>query len=193
MELRIRMQLKEDAIFGNGMSIPGGEDISVQTDGNGFPYFKGSTLKGIFREELINELHWEQKSPEEIKSLIRELIGDAGSDLIINPRKLIFSDLTLHPAVAETVLGEEDITEQEILAMFTDIRTFTGLEDGLAKEGTLRNARCVKKGLNFYGTCTCSEEDRELTELILKSIKWVGTMRNRGFGKVEMEVRTADA
>ena len=48
--MKIRMELLSDAIFGNGMSIPGGEDISVLKDAQGFPYFKGSTFKGVFRE-----------------------------------------------------------------------------------------------------------------------------------------------
>ena len=43
MQLMIQMHLESDAIFGNGMSIPGGEDIGVRTDAHGFPYMKGST------------------------------------------------------------------------------------------------------------------------------------------------------
>ena len=43
MQLIIQMHLESDAIFGNGVSIPGGEDIGIQTDTNGFPYMKGST------------------------------------------------------------------------------------------------------------------------------------------------------
>lgn len=43
--MKIRMELLSDAIFGNGMSIPGGEDISVLKDAQGFPYFKGIRLR----------------------------------------------------------------------------------------------------------------------------------------------------
>ena len=50
--MKIKMELLSDAIFGNGMSVPGGEDISVLRDMYGFPYYKGSTFKGVFREEL---------------------------------------------------------------------------------------------------------------------------------------------
>ena len=50
MSVKIKMTLLSDTIFGNGVSIPGGEDISVLTDENGFPYYKGSSLKGVFRE-----------------------------------------------------------------------------------------------------------------------------------------------
>ena len=54
----IQIRLLSDAIFGNGQSIPGGEDISILCDDKGFPYYKGSTFKGIFREELIRLLEW---------------------------------------------------------------------------------------------------------------------------------------
>ena len=50
--MKIVMRLLSDTIFGNGESIPGAEDMSVLVDDYGFPYYKGGTLKGIFREEL---------------------------------------------------------------------------------------------------------------------------------------------
>lgn len=191
MQLMIQMHLESDAIFGNGMSIPGGEDIDVRTDAHGFPYMKGSTLKGLFRKELINYLNWEQKSLEEIKETVQRLAGERGNDDIYNPRKLIFSDLTFHPDLQESVLAE-DISRQELQNIFTYLRTFTGLEDGLAKDGSLRMARCIKKGLNFYGTCCCDQKDEALVCSVLSMIKWAGSMRNRGFGKIEMKVGKAD-
>ncbi len=183
MQLIIQMHLESDAIFGNGVSIPGGEDIGIQTDTNGFPYMKGSTLKGLFRKELINFLNWEQKSPEEIRETVQCLAGERGNDDINNPRKLIFSDCIFHPALQESILAE-GISRQEVQNIFTYLRTFTSLEDGLAKDGSLRMARCIKKGLNFYGTCCCAEEDEALVCSVLTMIKWAGSMRNRGFGKL---------
>jgi CRISPR-associated protein Csx10 len=58
----------------------------------------------------------------------------------------------------------------------------------LAKDGSLRSARCIKQNLNFYSTCLCDKEDKETVIDVLKMIKWIGTMRNRGFGKVSIEV-----
>lgn len=54
--MKIQMKLLSDTIFGNGRSLPGEEDISVLSDENGFPYYKGGTFKGIFREELSQYL-----------------------------------------------------------------------------------------------------------------------------------------
>jgi len=104
MKLLIEMTLQSDAVFGNGLSIPGGEDIATQMDDAGFPY----------------------------------------------------------------------------------TRDFTSLENGMAKEGSLRQCRCVKSGFHFYGTCVCDAQDAELVKEVLGLIKWVGTMRNRGFGEVSI-------
>ncbi len=186
MQLLVHMHLETDAIFGNGMSMPGGEDICIQTDPEGFPYLKGSTLKGIFREELLNYLAWEKKTDEEALEMVRELLGESGSDDLQCFRRLVFSDLSLHPDLIDRIREEEKITYQEVQAMFTYLRVFTGLEEGVAKKESLRTARCIKKGLNFYGICTCGEQDAELVKEILKMVKWVGSMRSRGFGKVRI-------
>ncbi len=185
MQLLVHMQLESDTIFGNGMSMPGGEDICIQTDLQGFPFLKGSTLKGIFREELINLLSWMKMPEEEAIDMVRNLMGESGAD-DTSSRKLVFSDLTMHPDVIERIEREEGITSQEIIEMLTYLRTFTELEDGIAKGESLRTARCIKKGLNFYGTCTCAKDDVEIVQEVLRLIKWAGSMRSRGFGKVRV-------
>ena len=185
MLLLVHMQLEYDTIFVNGMSMPGGEDICIQTDLQGFPFLKGSTLKGIFREELINLLSWMKMPEEEAIDMVRNLMGESGAD-DTSSRKLVFSDLTMHPDVIERIEREEGITSQEIIEMLTYLRTFTELEDGIAKGESLRTARCIKKGLNFYGTCTCAKDDVEIVQEVLRLIKWAGSMRSRGFGKVRV-------
>ena len=58
----------------------------------------------------------------------------------------------------------------------------------MASDGSLRMARCVNKGVCLYSEIECDEKDQILVENVLKMIKWVGTMRNRGFGKVQITV-----
>ncbi len=187
MKLTIEMILESDAVFGNGLSIPGGEDIATQMDDQGFPYLKGNTMKGIFREELINLLSWIGKEKTEIENLVCTLMGEGGSEQLDERRKVRFSDLTLYPELRQMVEQEtKDVSEH--VAMFTYTRDFTSLENGMAKEGSLRQCRCVKSGLHFQGMCFCDKQDKELVEEVLSLIKWVGTMRNRGFGKVTISV-----
>ena len=187
MKLWIQMELDSDGIFGSGKSRPGGEDICVQADAQGFPYMKGSTIRGIFREELINHLCWQGLSEAEIRDQVTALLGEAGYDGIEAARKLRFTDLTLLLAVRQRILAEE-ASPEEILGMFTYLRTFTALEDGMVKEGSLRIGRCIKRGLHFYGAVECAAEDTVLVREVMERIKWVGTMRGRGFGKVRITV-----
>lgn len=187
MKLLIHMRLLSDTIFGSGMSMPGGEDICILTDEQGFPYMKGSTLKGIFRRELINYLDWSGNDPGSISQTVSKILGEGGSNQLDRKDKLIFSDLMLDGRVMEAV-NSEKATKQEILDMFSYVRDFTRLENGLAKDGSLRSGRCMKKNLNFYATCSCDRSDAGLVESVLRQIKWVGSMKNRGFGKVSVDV-----
>ena len=50
--MKIRMELLSDAIFGNGMSIPGGEDISVLKDAQ---FDSGSSQQKSDDEEMSED------------------------------------------------------------------------------------------------------------------------------------------
>ena len=104
--------------------------------------------------------------------------------------KLVFSDFCISDAVKECVIEETgQDNPQEILDSLTHLRTFTSIsEDGMVENGSLRMGRCVNKGLCFYSNISCRQEDGELVKEVLSLIKWIGTMRNRGFGKVKISV-----
>lgn len=184
------MQLLSDVVFGNGMSVPGGEDIAVLCDDYGFPYYKGGTFKGIFREELVRYLSWTMEDEKKILEKVTELLGKSGDNSILNESKLVFSDFQLSDGVKKAMLEEiGENKQEEILESLSHIRTFTSiLEDGTTKEGSLHSCRCINKGLYFYSEILCEKEEEELIKSVLSLIKWVGSMRNRGFGKVKIEV-----
>lgn len=183
MKFKIRMKLLSDTIFGNGISVPGGEDISILHDENGFPYYKGGTLKGVFREELENYLRLTgEKDPEQ---KMAELLGAPG-DFEESGARIYFSDLEIPKEVQKRILSEK-LDPESVLDLFTDIRTFTALDDdGIAETGSLRMARCAIKDISYVGEieCECTKEDEKLITNTLKCIKWIGSMRNRGFGQV---------
>lgn len=188
--MKVRMQLISDVIFGNGGSIPGGEDISILSDENGFPYMKGGTFKGIFREEMGNYLAWTVSDQTKIDGELERLLGKGGHMGMQNEDRLIFSDFTLSDYVKNKVLSEiEPGQEYMILDALSHTRMFTAISsDGIVEEGSLRQCRCVNKGLNFYSEIKCLPGDEGLVKEVLSMIKWVGTMRNRGFGKVKLTV-----
>ena len=190
--MNIKMQLLSDTIFGSGVSVPGGEDISVLCDKDGFPYYKGGTFKGVFREELYRYLEWIGKEETEIKHTVTRLLGKGGNGEEITASKLIFSDFVLSDYVKEKILeevGTDDGHADIITDLLTHTRTLTAIEeDGIAKEGSLRSLRCVNKGLYFYSSISCVPEDEALVRELLSMMKWIGSMRNRGFGKVKITV-----
>lgn len=180
--MKIRLELLSDTIFGSGMSIPGAEDIALLHDGEGFPYLKGATFKGILREEAENYLNWtKQAQPEQ---WLESRFGKGGINPVDSPYHITVSDFTL-PFVIQNQVKKEQINPEEI---FTSLRTFTRLEDGIASDGSLRIARCINKGFIFYGDIQCLPEDKELLSNIISCIKWMGSMRTRGFGRVKVSV-----
>ena len=198
--MKIKMELISDVIFGNGMSVPGAEDISVLHDEYGFPYYKGSTFKGIIREEYERFMQWNGMSESEIKKEASRLFGENGDDVAAD--KIKFSDFEISGYVKKAVLNElcsaesemsleniRNINSNSILDLFSHMRTFTKVtEDGVAQTGSLRMARCVNKGLCLYSAILCGPEDEEVLSEVIRSVKWIGSMRNRGFGKVKLTI-----
>lgn len=165
----VTMELLSDAIFGSGYSIPGGEDLAVCQDDRGFPWLRGSTMKGLLRESLQNWLVWTGGNAAELEALL----GREGWDGAADGRRVHLTELRL----AE---GPEDAED------CYSTRSFTALERGVAKAGALRTAACIRAGLRFRGELYCAPEDAELLCSALSCIRWVGTMRSRGFGSVRV-------
>lgn len=166
--LRLTMELLSDAIPGSGYSVPGGEDIAVCRDTEGFPYLKGTTLKGLLLESAGNLCDWEGGS----RDSIGEIFGASGWEGKTDGRRLRLTELRLasRPPTAEECYST---------------RAFTSLENGIVKAGTLRMAACVCRGLRFTGTMSCAAQDANFLRRSLRGIKWIGTMRSRGFGRVK--------
>ena len=176
VELQVRLELLSDTIFGSGHSIPGGEDIAVCQDENGYPYLKGTTFKGLLRESMQDLLEWSGGSMDTVE----ELLGKEGWTGTAGGRRLHLTPLTL----------EEKPEESETCY---DHRTFTSLENDVVKTGTLRSAVCVCRGQTFTGRIFCEEQDVSLVRESILGIKWLGTMRSRGFGRVKVTAEPVKA
>ena len=187
--MKITMKLLSDVIFGNGSSVPGAEDISVLHDSYGFPYYRGTTFKGIFREALALYLSWQNKSQEDIDKELDSMLGKSGDNEFSD--KIVFSDFVLSDNVKNTILSEDNVTPERVLDSLTNLRTFTKISEDdsqTVERKSLRIARCVNQGLYFYAeVTTMSDEQDKLIKEVLPMIKWIGSMRNRGFGKVSLK------
>ena len=169
---RLEMELLSDTIFSSGNSIPGGEDISLRIDQDQRPILPGATIKGLLRENLGNYLCWQDQPAE---TMLETLFGTEGRTSSDFSRRVIPGDLHLEG----TYSSESD---------YSGIRMFTALEDGIVKTGTLRMSACLNSGLRFAGILLCSEDDFSLLSEGIKTIRWAGLMRNRGFGNVRFHL-----
>lgn len=167
------MTLQSDAIFSSGHSIPGGEDISLRMTVDHKPYMAGSTFKGLLREQLENWLNWTGNN--KVEKELQEMLGEADRGGVMNERRVAFTELHI----------DEGIPESE----WYSSRVFTALEDGIVKKGTLRTATCLNCGLIFSGAVFCNSNDVDVIKNSIKCIKWVGLLRNRGFGEVRLEIK----
>lgn len=186
--MKLRIELLSDTIFGSGNSVPGEEDMSVKCDENGFPYLNGSTFKGILREAAENILDWKGEDRQKLDILFgTKGIEDLGYGVETLERRIKVSDFEIPKNVKDLVLFSVK-EPQEITKAVTNLRTFTRIEDGVCKEGSLRTARCIKKGLNFIGEVYCGGSDEEFIKETLEHIKYMGSMRNRGFGHIKVYI-----
>lgn len=170
------MKLLSDTIPGAGYSIPGGVDISVCKDETGYPFFRGSTIKGLLRESVENLIIWGVVD----KDKLIQMFGDEGRDGKVEVHRINLSPATLKK---EGLYVDDCYT----------LRAFSSLEEGVTKKGSLRNAECVKKGLVFAGSIECHIDDKDIVLQALDGIKWVGTLRNRGFGHVDITYTLCEA
>lgn len=187
----VKINLLSDAIFGSGQSVPGMEDISVLHDVYGFPYISGTNVKGNLRESAQNILAWSNRKNDYDLDVIfgaADTLGMSGE----KRTQIKVSDFMLPKSVRADVVSELGITaenlarkSESVLDLFTELRTFTRIENGTAAKGSLRTARCVQAGLVFYGEIFC-EGYEDLIQDALKHIKWLGTLRSRGFGMVQI-------
>lgn len=172
-ELRVTLELLSDAIFGSGYSVPGGEDIAVVLDDNGYPCIPGAAVKGLLRESMENWAVWTGEDRA------GEILGEPDWKGTADGRRL-----TLTPFLLRAEEGKRLPPPEDCFAT----RVFTALENGVAKTGTLRTAVCVKRGRSFEGAVFCAPEDAGLLTNALSAVKWAGAQRSRGFGRVRISV-----
>lgn len=188
MKAKIKIELLSNTIFGSGKSVPGAEDISILLDSKGFPYLKGTTFKGIFREEVENILDWTGNTSINVDEIFGERVSTQqranGSD------RFIFTDFVIPSNIKDIMLGEQNykMSKDIVADCFTSEYTFTAIENGMIKKGSLRSCKCINKGNIFYGEIIYDEKYADIVKMGVKAIKFMGSMRTRGFGRVKVSI-----
>lgn len=184
----IEIELLSEAIFGSGESGTGQVDVDILNDEYGIPYFGGKNIKGKLREEAFEIADILGK-----RDIVISLFGHEGNNSSMES-KLRFSNCTIDKKIINNLKIMIDnykgrINKKHIIDSFTDIRSFTSIENGVSKDGSLRQARVIKKGIKFYSTVTVngiiSHDELCLLCCAISSVRNLGSMESRGKGRVQ--------
>lgn len=197
LKLQIEVKLLSETIFGSGETVSNSVDIEVLQNELGIPYMKGKTFKGKLREEVEAVAKLLQTSTgKTFKAEVDSLFGKEGAysdDKSNILSTLKFSNCEISENI-RNILSESmkkgQVIKEEILGAFTDIRSFTSIgEDGIAKDGSLRQGRVTKKDIKYYvdlNICrNLTDIEKGLLAAGVSSLRNIGAMESRGKGRVE--------
>ncbi|MCD4786099.1 MAG: hypothetical protein K8T10_19940 [Candidatus Eremiobacteraeota bacterium] len=204
----IKIQLLSDTLVGSGEGWGSYIDSDVVFDELCIPYIPARRIKGCLRESAqeIAEFLTQAKFVKSLKDDIVDILGEPGktesSPLIID--NLYPDD---YQELKEWIKwGMEEfpliVSREAIRDCYTVVRQQTAIETGekekndkngqspgVAKEGSLRTLRAIKKGGVFEGEinlCNVGLHEKAKNLLALASANFLrmGTNRNRGLGEV---------
>lgn len=189
---KIKIELMSDLCVGSGYSYAGVFDCDVAYDEYGLPQIPARRLKGCMREAA------DLLYPE----ISESLFGETGSDGV-NGLILTNGYIEDYEAIAEELEGlrinaerkeARYLSPQNILKMYTGVRAQTRIskDTGAAEENTLRYTRVVgqydprkeRVPLCFYAEAEFDEIYSEQMKRIVKAVRNIGMIRNRGLGSV---------
>jgi len=184
--MKIIMKLKSDAIPGSGKSLAGIIDRDIAYDKFGLPYIPAKRIKGILRE-----------SAEELGIDEDKLFGIEGSargcEFHIDNGYL--EGYQEYKKLLSSKSGNRDISnllpQQAILDFFTYTRSQTTIENGVAKENSLRISRVLKKGLRFEFNVDYNQKHKDDLNTICNVTRAFGASRTRGFGEITLKLETS--
>jgi len=185
------MKLLSDTLPGNGEGLAGIIDNDVCFDAFGLPYIPARRIKGILRE-VAQQLNCFATYTGITDEFMARIFQDSGSSeeakfSLGNGYLKDHSDLTAYLQYAQ---NHNDLSKrfppQSVLSLYTYTRSQTSLENGTAKENTLRQSRVLKKGLEFVFDCRIEEDLLPKLQVVIRLAKSMGLNRTRGLGEIQL-------
>jgi len=177
-------------------------DIDVLCDARtGLPYLNGKRVKGLLRESAREVLEINGMDDQHIDQWMTRVFGksdwhDGVSGIRTSPN-LYLTDWTALKSELQKLKSTDPqvYTKENILDFFTDKKTVTAVDDqGIAKDKSLRTYRLIKPSTAKLTICFAgiyelqvSSQDLEILSMACTQLRYMGTSRNRGLGKVKVE------
>lgn len=198
--LEINAQFLSYWHIGTGRGSGQNLDALVEKDSNGLPYIPGRTIKGLFRDAFFKLDQWQSKEQTDLLFGTRTNNGSNTRDET-QPGLLRFSNLEL---------SEKGylIKQSSLIPHLYQALASTQIDEktGSAKDQSLRMIEVVIP-TNLTGTVSLLEpigkskhqllqrqfiEQENIKELVTQAaslITHIGANKNRGFGRVALEVK----
>lgn len=186
--MRIRMSLLSDSLAGSGEAFAGTVDRDIAFDERGLPFIPARRIRGILRESM-DELEF----LEIVESGTTKSLFGVPGDSISSPFRIHDGRIENAETLA-SFLDRAQATEtlatffspRFVLEHFTYLRTQTSVENGVAKENTLRISRVLKKGQTFFFDAECPLQYRKALDAACAGVRSFGSSRNRGLGAIRL-------
>ncbi len=177
-------------------------DADILFHRTGFPYLSARRIKGLFRESMIETLEISGFKNDDINHIINVLFGKSGEDDIKG--KLQFSNAWLlnWEKISAAVDKDTALSNPSSIKEFftTEISQTAINEYGTAEERSLRTYRVIKpiKDITVFESYIRVEPiEIKITDKIISghgiiallekaafNLRFMGTRRNRGFGRI---------
>ena len=181
----IQVELLSDLCSASGDGFAGVVDTDVVYDEYGFPYIPAKRFRGCLREAALDILAIDSGYEKAYASLFGEAGARFPGCLKVENGRLIQYD-----ALVSEVKSNPDIRVEEVLGLYTSIRSRTRIENGLAADKSLRATRVVNKGEKFEfpvlfgGDGENTYSQKELLTRCCDTLRHMGVNRSRGLGEV---------
>ena len=172
-------------------------DSDAVHDSYGVPYFPGKRLKGLLYESALELVEMGAKFNKRDIDILFGNIGETriridnfylkGSTEAEDAEKIRSSWSYLENKYPE-IFNTENVWQS-----YTEVRHQTKIDEatGTAEDESLRNMRVVQKGLAFIGDiyllagANRINDDESIVEQALLNLRFAGSKRNRGFGRIK--------
>lgn len=172
-------------------------DSDAVHDSYGVPYFPGKRLKGLLYESALELVEMGAKFNKRDIDILFGNIGETriridnfylkGSTEAEDAEKIHSSWSYLENKYPE-IFNTENVWQS-----YTEVRHQTKIDEatGTAEDESLRNMRVVQKGQAFVGdiyllsSANRINDDESIVEQALLNLRFAGSKRNRGFGRIK--------
>lgn len=192
-EYILKIDFKSDTLIGSGEGFGKLIDTDIVFDDLGLPYIPAKRIKGCLRDSAEEIVNFYNSIFKDNENIIDILFGTSTNKGLIYFENLYIADedeykktrLCLEYLLSKTQT-QGAFSRERITSSFTSVRKQTSIDNrGIAKEGSLRASRVINSGETFSGKITIQDDKyHEFLSVAVMNFKYIGTMRNRGFGNI---------